>query len=429
MERFRSLINGYLREHERNVELNYHIPYEIKELIFLFFPKRCEVYGIGQNEYNELGAIGRLSEFQQLDAFSSLTFDPNNVYFRCYGFVIKTRDNKLFSIGKNSCGDCGVGSNTSKIGSFLPINLRNVTMNEENKSFINCISNGANHLLLCINNSIYGNGLNEHAQLGNQETTAFGMRIPIKIQTNHFLSNNDKIIEIQCGYFHSLFLNDKGQLFACGKNEMCQCGPLIVNNDNDTIMKIINIKCDYIIKKIYVGAKHNLCITKENELVAFGANHKNQCGIYGQPIISQPTLNPYFAEKKGEIQFVSTKHYHSLCIDDQNILYLFGRNHKYQVGKKKHLNEITVFQTMYHSKFGMTKIIQGSTGFDHTILLTKDNDIIGFGGNEYRQSSPSKSARFIKKPYIFNLRQMDIMDGGVSRVMAGEHTTIIIVGF
>eukprot|EP01084_Bolivina_argentea_P108430 193792_1 len=278
--RFSVLICGYIRAHENNLALSYHVPEPIKEIIFLFFPKRCTVHGIGANEYNELGEEDTVESFKQLSAFSTLTFNPNCIYFGCYRFVIKTTDNKLYSIGKNSCGDCGIGKNTSRISTFTRINMLNAYIeNTETTHYIDCVSNGANHMFFVMNNILYATGSNEEGQLGNSETTSFGYRIPIKIE-NNFTNKDDKIIQVECGYFHTLFLTDKGKLFACGKNSKGQCG---MNRDfNHFILKPTRVECDMVIQKIYVGAKHNLCLSKNNKLVVFGHNSHNQCGIYSK---------------------------------------------------------------------------------------------------------------------------------------------------
>eukprot|EP01083_Nonionella_stella_P233384 822319_1 len=108
-----------------------------------------------------------------------------------------------------------------------------------------------------------------------------------------------------------------------------------MNRDfNHFILEPTRVECDMVIQKIFVGAKHNLCLSKNNKLVVFGHNSHNQCGIYSKSctLIRRPKINPYFRKK--DVICVGTKHYHSLCIDKNGVLYMFGRNGKYQVSKK-----------------------------------------------------------------------------------------------
>eukprot|EP01084_Bolivina_argentea_P120081 212863_1 len=99
-----------------------------------------------------------------------------------------------------------------------------------------------------------------------------------KIPIDFITSNNDKIIDIKNGAEHTIFLTESGKVYSFGANSSGQCGlgksvpnvsrlTLIefVNND-----KIISIEC---------GKLHTLFINNKNELLVCGYNYSGQLGI------------------------------------------------------------------------------------------------------------------------------------------------------
>ena len=69
---------------------------------------------------------------------------------------------------------------------------------------------------------VYGNGNNTFGQMVPAMDYDYDdVAIPIKIDTNLI---KDKIIQIECGSAHSLFLTDRGEIFAFGYNDQFQCG-------------------------------------------------------------------------------------------------------------------------------------------------------------------------------------------------------------
>ena len=86
--------------------------------------------------------------------------------------------------------------------------------------------------------------------------------MPIKIDTNLI---KDKIIQIECGWGHTLFLTDRGEIFACGDNRKFQCG---IDNGKESLEKITKIafECTTFIKEIKSGFSRNLCMSDKGIL-------------------------------------------------------------------------------------------------------------------------------------------------------------------
>ncbi len=78
---------------------------------------------------------------------------------------------------------------------------------------------GVSHSLALTNGGeVYAWGLNLCGQIGNGSYSQ--ALVPIKL--NHF--NNEKVIQISCGYEHSIALTESGRVFSWGYNEFGQLG-------------------------------------------------------------------------------------------------------------------------------------------------------------------------------------------------------------
>ena len=72
-------------------------------------------------------------------------------------------------------------------------------------------------------------------------------------------------------------------------------------------------------------------------------------------------------------------------------------------------------------------IDDGSCGNSHTMLLTKSNQIYGFGANDHGQVSFNIKKPKIHKPALLTKSDIGIDENNhIERVIAGCYTTVII---
>jgi alpha-tubulin suppressor-like RCC1 family protein len=88
--------------------------------------------------------------------------------------------------------------------------------------------------------------------------------IPIKI--NGF--ENEKIISIACGGYHSLVLSNTGKVYSWGSNSCDQLG--IGNQTNQNIPQKLNLNNNQIFNSISCGSYHSLLLTADGDIYAFG---------------------------------------------------------------------------------------------------------------------------------------------------------------
>ncbi|KAJ5075752.1 claret isoform a [Anaeramoeba ignava] len=136
-----------------------------------------------------------------------------------------------------------------------------------------------NVFLLNSNQELFGCGWNEYGQLGLGES-----RKEEKIYKLTKIRNipKGKIIDIQCGYWHSIMLiedeneNPKRKLYSCGNH---QCNGIGIYKDTYEFTEIESslFENDNILE-ISVGDAHTLILTSNSKLIEFGYNQYGQLG-------------------------------------------------------------------------------------------------------------------------------------------------------
>ena len=214
------------------------------------------------------------------------------------------------------------------------------------------------------NNNIFVWGNNDFGQLGTGNTDT---------QFTPFHCSNwpDNIIDIKCGRCHTLILTSNQDVYSCGNNYDGQLGRSSFLNSFNIPHKIINIPN---ITRIECGFNHSLCIDINNDLYVFGDNSSGQlglndtCGKVHYPTKNILLSNVIDISKGGDHTFVKTLN---------NEIYAFGRNNFSQLGIKTEerlqISPIQVFQ---------------------------DND--DFWRVNISKKSKAKSARFVSKRPIEN---------------------------
>lgn len=100
--------------------------------------------------------------------------------------------------------------------------------------------------------------------------------------------NGINIIQAACGRHHSLFLSDKGQVYACGDNSKGQCGAGSTTKAPITSPKLIKYDGPNIIK-IDCGADFSVILDVNGNIYAFGLPEYGQLGKWHFFLINKHT--------------------------------------------------------------------------------------------------------------------------------------------
>ncbi|KAJ5076098.1 hypothetical protein M0811_06960 [Anaeramoeba ignava] len=179
-----------------------------------------------------------------------------------------TSNQNVYGIGDNQYDQLGFDSETLEKTEKPILMMKNVS-----KIFSG--SSSYHVFLLNSNQELFGYGFNYHGQVGLGESR----KKETKIQN----IPKGKIIDIKCGLDHSIMLienqnqNPKRKLYSCGYSEYNGLGK-DENTYEFTEIKSSLFENDDDIIDISVGCYHTLILTSNSKLIGFGYNYYGQLG-------------------------------------------------------------------------------------------------------------------------------------------------------
>ncbi|KAJ5073387.1 claret isoform a [Anaeramoeba ignava] len=208
---------------------------------------------------------------------SSLIEDKNdriiqNIVSGSRSIYLLTSNQNAYGIGSNYNDQLGFDSKTLKTKKPI-LMMKNVS-----KIFSGIASQSV--FLLNSNQELFGCGDNEFGQLGLGESR----KEETKIQKLTKIQNipKGKIIDIQCGYSHSIMLieneNPKRKLYSCGNYQYNGLGIFDEHTYEFTEIESSLFENDDNILEISVGYAHTLILISNLKLIGFGNNYYGELG-------------------------------------------------------------------------------------------------------------------------------------------------------
>ena len=123
---------------------------------------------------------------------------------------------------------------------------------------------GFQHSLILTDNGVFGCGKADSYQIQPYRYHHYRDVITVdKIEKPELVWGRSKVVKAACGYKHSIFLTDKGQLYALGLNNYGQCGHDYTKYPS--IQKVTEVFFPYRegeqITDIQCGSYHTLILT------------------------------------------------------------------------------------------------------------------------------------------------------------------------
>jgi len=249
---------------------------------------------------------------------------------------IVTNDDKIHAYGGNSTGVLGFGYQKS---------VSQLTINDElsHKKIID-FNNGNQHVIArTYDGKVFCWGKNEYGALGNNKQDS----LISKPVLNEYLSDKC-IVDICCGFGHTLVLTISGDVYAWGFNSE---GP-IGNGKNNHVLVPYHVEgfCDEKVKAIACGLCHSMALTEGGNVYTWGLNRYGQLGHkrLKNDLIHVPKL----IEIEEKFQKISCGKEHSLLLSCNGDIYVFGRNESGQLGNKEINVQIEIpFKLKNENKF------------------------------------------------------------------------------
>jgi alpha-tubulin suppressor-like RCC1 family protein len=305
---------------------------------------------------------------------------------------------KIFGWGNNTYGQV----TDKQKETFIPITR---TSSISDSSFVDFAAGSTFSHFLDSNGDVYSRGDNRLGQLGQDSILPFFNELT-KIK------NLPKITKIKSNISHTLALDVDGKIWAWGNNTSGQLG--IGNNEN--AKKPVMIKDLENVDDIFIGGRFSLAKQKNGKMYIWGgscatdktikfdqflqnvaanvtsggyfdqssnnieSNTQNDCVLESQTNMNINSNRPIAIPSLDNMLDVSGGFGHILALDKSGNVFSFGCNKYGQVGNGTNINDVQI-QTPKQIP-NLPKIKAISAGYRHSLLLSNDGAVFGFGHNQ-----------------------------------------------
>lgn len=232
------------------------------------------------------------------------------------------------------------------------------------------ISGGAGHILILTkNNTVFSCGWNLKGQLGANTPNESLVFIEI--------FQNKKIEQISSGWDYNAAVSCTNELFVWGSNAFSQLGVAKKIQDTFEPIKIENLNA----VQVSCGLRHCAVLKSDGTVAICGSGNKGQLGLL---VNGEKLKETEFIDIPDlcDITAVSCGQYHTLALQLNGIVYGWGSNKHGQLGVNP--EECAELPTPFKIDLNVIPA-QIFTGWTHSVILTKDGDLINFGRNLYSQ--------------------------------------------
>eukprot|EP01083_Nonionella_stella_P076243 207667_1 len=232
------------------------------------------VWSFGSGEHGRLGH-GESAEFRSPKVIETLK-DMHMVHISCgaYHSCAIASNGSLFTWGKNDQGQCGLGSVANK-DVMVPTNVTLDDGNGQIGKAAYCDS-GWEHTLLITRDGIcmsWGRGYEGH-----RPVLGHGTEKPQYAPKRIEALSNVRVVDVACGWDHSLCVADDGTLYTWGDHTNGKLGHAM--NSHQNVPKIVNYFSENGLKAVFCkgGSNHSAVITSDGSLFMFGNGSDYQLG-------------------------------------------------------------------------------------------------------------------------------------------------------
>jgi len=141
-----------------------------------------------------------------------------------------------------------------------------------------------------------------------------------------------KIRDIACGTYHTVLLSQKNQALVCGNGKFGMIGNGR-NDGNDSIYIPTILKsnrelsfCNQNIVQIRCGRYHTIMLDNKRRLFVFGYNSCNQCGVGFETRFVVPQEIRYFSDKNILIESILAGALYTYVVTKSGEFYSFGKS-------------------------------------------------------------------------------------------------------
>lgn len=226
------------------------------------------VYSWGFNDRGQLGLGSTISKSHTPRIIESLRekYHITTAAVSYHHSAVVSSNGELLMFGMNDCGQLGLDHTQHQATPQL-VDL----LSSQAVAKVSC---GLYHTIVSSRSGeVYSFGKNDYGQLGLGH--ARNTKVPTLVKTS-MGENVDKIVDVSCGYYHTVAVNDKGKLVTWGRNDYGQLG--IGSKDHKNSAQFVPLPLSSKIKSASCGCYHTLILMSNGRVMVFGRNNKGQLG-------------------------------------------------------------------------------------------------------------------------------------------------------
>jgi alpha-tubulin suppressor-like RCC1 family protein len=278
---------------------------------------------------------------------------------------------QLYAWGNNNSGQIGNGSVTSS--------SRPTLVSAPSGTSWAAVAAGGSHVLaVSTTGLLYAWGDNTQGQLGTNNTTA----VSVPTLVSGPASTSWSVVAAHSN--HSFAISTDFVLYGWGSNTGAELGINVTTKNSHSSPVMVSGPSGVSWVQVATGNSHTVAITANNELYAWGSNTRGQVGVNG------PTTSVYLspvtvAAADGSYWTnAACGDNHTLAIDSTGVLWAWGDNSVGQLGLNSLVPGMEPSPVMVSGPTGTSWSVI-SAGTSHSMAISFDNTVYGWGGNSTGQ--------------------------------------------
>lgn len=214
-------------------------------------------------------------------------------------------------------------------------------------------------------------------------------------------------VAVAAGDAHTMVLLSDGTLWAAGANS----AGLLGDGTEDSRAMLVHIMSD--VASVSAGSQHTLVVKRDRTLWGFGSSDSGLLGLGNDAPIGQLTPTRIMTE----VVAASAGEWHSLAIRADGTLWVFGSNSNGQLG-----GEVELMQAVPVPVLALgANAVAVSAGARHSLVVTRDQELWAFGDN----SSGQLGLGVNTSPLQPKPQRVTALDNVIGVSSGGNHTMAI----